>query len=78
MASLVIELSDFNNRLNEEFTADQFLKAEEGKVITSVQVLAYFKSYTRSSFGYPDADYLDRVRDELTAVGVHKDLIDDE
>ncbi|KAI1707865.1 macro domain-containing protein [Ditylenchus destructor] len=31
-----------------------------------------------SSFGYPDADYLDRVRDELTAVGVHKDLIDDE
>ncbi|KAI1700719.1 GUstatory Receptor family [Ditylenchus destructor] len=47
MASLVIELSDFNNRLEEEFTVDQLIKVEEGKVITSLQVLAYFKSYTK-------------------------------
>ncbi|KAI1693411.1 hypothetical protein DdX_20666 [Ditylenchus destructor] len=47
MASLVIELSDFNKRLNEEFTASQRLKPGESKGIRELQVLACFKSYTK-------------------------------
>ncbi|KAI1700717.1 hypothetical protein DdX_16526 [Ditylenchus destructor] len=47
MASLVIELSDFNNRLDEDFTASQRLKPGESKGIREIQVIAYFKSYTK-------------------------------
>ncbi|KAI1700474.1 hypothetical protein DdX_16685 [Ditylenchus destructor] len=43
MASLIIELSEFNSQLDEEFTVNQL---EEGKVITAPQVLTRFKRYT--------------------------------
>ncbi|KAI1710256.1 GUstatory Receptor family [Ditylenchus destructor] len=45
MASLTIELSEFNSQLNEEFTVSQ-PKLEEGTIITAPQVLSRFKCYT--------------------------------
>lgn len=29
------------------------------------------------SYGYPDPDYLDRLREELASVGVRKENLDD-
>ncbi|KAI1700385.1 hypothetical protein Ddc_18101 [Ditylenchus destructor] len=71
MASLIIELSDFNNRLDEEFTADQLLKAEEGKTITSHQVLAYFKSYTKLTEKVGSVDRIFNLKATLDILNRH-------
>ncbi|KAI1710251.1 7tm chemosensory receptor domain-containing protein [Ditylenchus destructor] len=46
MASLVIELSEFNSQLNQEFTLNRPSKNKDCKTISASQVLTYFKSYT--------------------------------
>ncbi|KAI1710252.1 7tm chemosensory receptor domain-containing protein [Ditylenchus destructor] len=46
MASLVIELSEFNSQLNQEFTLNRPSEIKDGKTISAPQVLTYFKSYT--------------------------------